>query len=289
MKKIYAYIITAAALIALTPGLNAQVVTNKWVGPKNSDGTYTLTLESYVTGSVQDQETEKATDFILALDYSGSMTSATGKDPVFNAAETKKTETSGVRVSEAKTAANSGYWTYSNIAYGNGSGTANLQWYYREGTEAPYTYYPVYRVANLANSDGSANNCRALYIMKGSTKWYLQPDGTIAKTYVKTNTSNSKKLFVGTLYKGWSYATYTNADGNTTYTGAYDNKTHYYSRGLTANATGTANSQYYYYDADKVLYTTSYYYPVMKANNLPDANGGNTARAFYVERGSVRK
>jgi len=291
MKKIYAYIIAAAAFINIAPGLNAQVVTDKYVTGPNSDGTYTLTLESYVTGRVDTQETEKATDFLILLDYSGSMSSATGKDPVFNASTTKKTETSGVRVSETKSAstATAGYWTYSNTAYGNGSGTANLQWYYREGTAAPYTYYPVYRVANLANSDGSANNCRALYIMKGSTKWYLQPDGTIAKTYVKTNTSNSKKLFVGTLYKGWSYATYADADGNQTYTGAYDNKAHYYSRGLTANATGTANSQYYYYDADNVLYTTSYYYPVMKANNLPDANGGNTARAFYVERSGVRK
>ena len=292
MKKIYAYIIAAVALFAITPGVYAQVVTNKWVNKTpNADGTHTLTLESYVTGRVDTQETEKATDFVILLDYSGSMTSAAGKDPTFNAAVTEKKETSGQRISETKSASTTtaGYWTYSNTAYGNGSGTANLQWYYREGTAAPYTYYPVYRVANLANSDGSANNCRALYIMKGSTKWYLQPDGTIAKTYVKTNTSNSKKLFVGTLYKGWSYATYADADGNKTYTGAYDNKSHYYSYGLTANATGTANNQFYYYDADKVLYTTSYYYPVMKANNLPDANGGNNARAFYVERSGVRK
>lgn len=289
MKKIFAFIFTAAALTAFAPQLLAQIVTNKYVTGPNSSGNYTLNLESYVTGRVDDQETEKATDFIILLDYSGSMTSSAGKDPTFNAAETKKTETSGQRISEAKTATNSGYWTYSNTAYGNASGTANLQWYYREGSAAPYTYYPVYRVANLANSDGSANNCRALYIMKGSTKWYLQPDGTIAKTYVKTNTSNTKKLFVGTLYKGWSYSTYTDANGNTQYTGTYDNKAHYYSRGLTANATGTANNQYYYYDADKVLNTKAYYYPVMKANNLQDANGGNSARAFYVEGSNGRR
>ena len=291
MKKIFAFIFTAAAVLTLAPQIRAQVVTNKYVTGPNSAGNYTLNLESYVTGRVDEQETEKATDFILLLDYSGSMTSAAGKDPTFNAAETKKTETSGQRISETKSAstATAGYWTYSNTAYGNGSGTANLQWYYREGTAAPYTYYPVYRVANLANSDGSANNCRALYIMKGSTKWYLQPDGTIAKTYVKTNTSNSKKLFVGTLYKGWSYSTYTDADGNNQYTGAYDNKAHYYSRGLTANATGTANSQYYYYDSKKVIHTTACYHPVMKVNNLPDSNGGNNARAFFIEYGGKRK
>ena len=289
MKRIFAFIVTVAAVLAFAPGLSAQVVTDKWVSGPNSNGVYTLTLESYVTGHVDETSTEKATDFILLLDYSGSMTSAAGKDPTFNAAVTKKAETSGVRVSEAKTAANSGYWTYSNTAYGNGSGTANLQWYYREGTAAPYTYYPVYRVANLANSDGSSNNCRALYIMKGSTRWYLQPDGTIAKTYVKTNTSNSKKLFVGTLYKGWSYSTYADADGNQTYTGAYDKKNHYYSRGLTANATGTANNQYYYYDSKKVIHTTACYHPVKKVNNLPDSNGGNNARAFFIEYGGKRK
>ena len=278
MKKIYAYFIAAAAFIALTPGLYAQVVTNKWVNKTpNADGTYTLTLESYVTGDVQETVTEKATDFVLALDYSGSMNSNydAGKDPVFNDAVTKKTETSGIRTKETKTK-----WTYSNLKYGNSTGTANLQWYY---LHTDGVYYPVRRSA----TNGSGGNERNLWIVIGSTKWYLKADGTINKTRPTGITSNSTAQFNGTLYKGWNYATYKDADESTTYVGD-DGKNHYYGQGITGNAAGTAGSQYYYYDKDKIVYSTAYYYPVHKVNNLPDSNGGNNARALYVERSGVK-
>ena len=271
MKNIHAYIIAAAAFIAFTPGLHAQVVTDKKVSGPNGNGQYTLTLESYVTGKVEEQETEKATDFILVLDYSGSMSSATGKDPVFNAAETKKKETSGTRVSETKTK-----WTYSNTT-GNSTGTADRQWFYLHTNG---NYYPVYKANNL----GSGKNVRALWVVISSTTYYLKHDGSgLTKTLPTDVTSNSGQLYTGTLYKGWSYATYKDADGNSTYTGASDNKSHYYSYGITANAAGTANNQFYYQDVDGELGTADAMYPVRKVNNL--GTNGNV-RALYIENSS---
>ena len=275
MKNIHAYIIAAAAFFAFTPGLHAQVVTDKKVSGPNSNGQYTLTLESYVTGRVDEQETEKATDFVLALDLSGSMNTDVSKDPVFNAAVSKKTETSGARISETKNGKNSVYWTYSNTT-ANADGTADKQWFYKDGD----TYYVVHKANNL----GSGKNVRALYIVKSSKNYYLKPDGSGLTTTVPTSpTSNGGKLYTGTLYKGWSYATYKDGDGNTQYEGADDKKKHNWSYGITANSAGTANSQFYYQDVDGVLGTANAMYPVRKVNNL--GTNGNV-RALYIENSS---
>lgn len=51
---------------------NASVETSKTV-TKNDNGTYTLRLETYVTGSTQTVVTQKPTDIVLVLDTSGSM------------------------------------------------------------------------------------------------------------------------------------------------------------------------------------------------------------------------
>lgn len=51
---------------------NSGVETSKTV-TKNEDGTYTLRLESYVTGSSMTSVTQKPTDTVLVLDTSGSM------------------------------------------------------------------------------------------------------------------------------------------------------------------------------------------------------------------------
>lgn len=48
------------------------VVTNK-TATANADGTYTITLTSYTTGTVKQQTTTKPTDIVLVLDQSGSM------------------------------------------------------------------------------------------------------------------------------------------------------------------------------------------------------------------------
>ena len=278
MKKIFAIILTATALFSLAPGLRAQnntyVKTNKFVsGPVN--GQYTLTLETYVTGKVQEQQSELPADIIVSMDISGSMKEAGGQDPTFTAV-TKKVTTTGTRISETKNGKNSVYWTYSNTT-GNSSGTADRQWFYKDGDN----YYPVYKANNL----GTNKNVRALWIVKSSKNYYIKPDGSGLTTTVPTSpTGNGSKLYTGTLYKGWSYATYKDADGNSQYTGADDKAKHYYSYGITANAAGTANSQFYYYDEGKVMATTAYYYPVHKVNNLSDGSGNNNVRALYIEK-----
>lgn len=55
---------------------NASVETSKTV-TKNDNGTYTLRLETYVTGATQTVVTQKPTDIVLVLDTSGSMDSST--------------------------------------------------------------------------------------------------------------------------------------------------------------------------------------------------------------------
>ena len=57
---------------------NTQLVTNDGVvttktATANDDSTYTITLTSYTTGNVTQQQTTKPTDFVLVLDQSGSM------------------------------------------------------------------------------------------------------------------------------------------------------------------------------------------------------------------------
>lgn len=57
---------------------NTQLVTSDGVvttktATANGDGTYTITLTSYTTGNVTQQQTTKPTDFVLVLDQSGSM------------------------------------------------------------------------------------------------------------------------------------------------------------------------------------------------------------------------
>ena len=287
MKKIFAYIIAAAAIISFAPGLHAQavtegVVTDKYVSSTpDANGYYKLTLESYVTGRVVEEETEKATDFVLALDYSGSMNSSVGGyDPVYQK-ESKKVTYAGNRTTEKRDK-----WTYSNTN-GNSTATANLQWFYKHTNG---NYYPVYKANNL----GSGKNVRALWVVISSKTYYLKPDGSglSAANTLPSNcpTTNSGQLYTGTLYKGWCYATYKDSNDASTYTGATDNKTHYYAYGIAGNAAGTANSQFYYYDEDgSALGTAKKYYPVHKVNNLADANGGTNARALYIESGSTRK
>ncbi len=63
---------------------NTQLVTNDGVvttktATANDDGTYTITLTSYTTGNVTQQQTTKPTDIVLVLDQSGSMANAMGK------------------------------------------------------------------------------------------------------------------------------------------------------------------------------------------------------------------
>ena len=90
-KKFLALVLTLAMVLSLVPatalamdgtdGGASQKVTRdnltmkKTVTPvPNEDGTYTVHLESYATGSVTTTQTPVPMDFVLVLDVSGSMT-----------------------------------------------------------------------------------------------------------------------------------------------------------------------------------------------------------------------
>lgn len=85
MKKIYPYLLVAlTVLIPTTLWADAgtfdpfdathKIYRNKYV-TTNPNGTYTLDLETYATGYTKQTESFVATDFVLVLDHSGSMSS----------------------------------------------------------------------------------------------------------------------------------------------------------------------------------------------------------------------
>lgn len=84
MKKIYNILLAAFAFLAFIPVANALdddppykdeggLCYSKTVSPPNTDGVYTITLESFVTGSVTITNESVPADIVLVLDNSGSM------------------------------------------------------------------------------------------------------------------------------------------------------------------------------------------------------------------------
>lgn len=84
MKKIYNILLAAFALLAFVPVANALdddppykdeggLCYSKTVSRPNTDGIYTITLESFVTGSVTITNESVPADIVLVLDVSGSM------------------------------------------------------------------------------------------------------------------------------------------------------------------------------------------------------------------------
>lgn len=84
MKHIYQTILIGLSLLAAATTVRAQdvlskykegggVATSKTVGSQNEDGSYTITLETFATGTSTLVTTSKPVDVVLVLDYSGSM------------------------------------------------------------------------------------------------------------------------------------------------------------------------------------------------------------------------
>lgn len=305
MKQIK-YIIAAAAVLLGSPALRAQshsshpdpiygdMVREKYADP-NGDGTWTLTLKSYATGSVSviPTETMAPADIIFAMDLSGSMKNNIGKDNVYTEVtksmsgtvkaikETTKAMTAAARDAAKavnkpgtvdtksmsatnRTSSSTKNWTYSNVT-ANATGTANYSHVYKD---ANGDYYVVRKYEKLLNSATGKSNVYAIgYVDKNGKQWYLTTDG-VSETY-KDITGSGTTQWNGTLYKGWTYRTHSSTDdsGNTSYQ----------CRGLdNGNETATNKDQWYY------LHSDGEYYPVRRAADLPDASGGNTARAAWV-------
>ena len=80
MKKIFTFILAAAAMLAFAPVLSAQytdsgkgIAYSKTISQPDSMGIYTITLESFATGSITISNSSKPVDLILVLDVSSSM------------------------------------------------------------------------------------------------------------------------------------------------------------------------------------------------------------------------
>lgn len=110
-----------------------------------------------------------------------------------------------------------GGWTYNGVQYGDASGQAANQWYYRHSDGE---YYPVRRASNL----GSGGKVRALWICldpnSPDQRKYLSGQG-LSDSFDESVTANDQVLYLGPLYKGWTYATagngaryYKHTDGN---------------------------------------------------------------------------
>ena len=216
----------------------------------NHDGTYTVDLESFVTGKVHTETIEVPADITLVMDVSSSMATTTSTTNV-ESLRTKTQQFTGIK------SQNNRGWTYTNLTYGDANGRVNYQWYYKH-TDG--NYYAVRRANNLPNASGGSNARAMWVIIDGNTK-YLTNNG-LQDDYDHTITSSSATLWTGPLYKGW---TYTNLGV-----------------GGTSDASNVAN-QYYY------LHTYGNYYPVRRANNLSNGSGSNNVRAMWVVIDGQRK
>ena len=139
---------------------------NKTLTLQNNDGTYTITLEAFATGTVTSETVTEPvpTDFVLVLDQSGSMA---------------KTLTSYTYTAERK----------QDYSYSNYSGK---KLYYKDGD----TYYQVYRYRNDSNSK------YYLRYKKNGTYYYLASgDPTTEQNKASSASRSSGTIWTGVLYK----------------------------------------------------------------------------------------
>lgn len=173
MKNTFKYIFAAFAALSLAANAAAQTdpdPTTNWSAIKtskdvkaNSDGSYTLTLETFVTGYANNTVTHvsisKPLDVVLVLDMSGSM------DEYLK-----------------------GYISRgANKSYSPSD--VNSKGYYYLHTDG--NYYEVKR-------GGNSNSSRNIYFNVGNTTWYLKGTGATRTSYTQ---SNSTTAFTGELYE----------------------------------------------------------------------------------------
>ena len=167
MKKIYTFaIVLAAVLFAAIPANadrkdNANVYTSKTVKENPDKGTYTLTLETYVTGGSSSSVQRKAADIVLVLDTSNSM------------------NTKDYPSKEMQNAGNIGL----NLKMVNGSN------YYYKWTDGEM--YKIIGFAPAPPDDTYAYRCW-LYFEVGDTRYYLYGDKVIEAKDKTDPTYNGK-------------------------------------------------------------------------------------------------
>ena len=169
MKQIFKYILIGLSLFSVSSTALAQHVvngigTNKTVSAEDSDGNYTITLETWATGGTTVVTSAAPADIVLVLDLSQSMTQDYGSEYVY-------TET------------NQG-WTYNN--YGNNT----TRYYYHTDGE----YYPVQR-----GGDNSTSGQRRLWFDVNGTIWYLSGSGEATTTRPAGVGNNTTTIWTGPL------------------------------------------------------------------------------------------
>ncbi len=168
MKQIFKYILIGLSLFSVSTTALAQHVvngigTNKTVSAEDSDGNYTITLETWATGGTTVVTSAAPADIVLVLDLSQSMTQNYGSEYVY-------TET------------NQG-WTYNN--FGN-----TTRYYLHTDGE----YYQVQRGGN-----NSSSGQRRLWFDVNGTIWYLSGSGEATTTRPAGVGNNTTTIWTGPL------------------------------------------------------------------------------------------
>lgn len=177
------------------------VVTSK-TATKNADGTYTIKLTSYTTGTVTQQTTTKPTDIVLVLDQSGSM----AESDMTVSDYTAYTNTTNSNL----------YSKGSNLWYKQGDSYVQATVTRTEGYNyTPYsgqtneTYYN-----NRSNLYAYVNGQRQQVTVKRSRHWfhwdytYSVPGKTIASSEESSSKPSFSGIDDGKLYLRTSYYEY---------------------------------------------------------------------------------
>lgn len=168
MRKSIKYIIAVAVAMFTAAAASAQVVNSK-TAEDNGDGTYTLTLESFATGKLDQtiSTSRRPINAVLVLDVSGSM------DEVFSTTTFKPLASA----------------SYSYSSYGNSS-------YYYLHTDGKY--YKVSKDRDWSWNDLAYKSYYLYYTVSNKT-YYLS--GNSVTTSKQSVSSEKSTIWTGVLYR----------------------------------------------------------------------------------------
>lgn len=243
--------LTANVNAVTTRATDKGVVTSK-TAAKNADGTYTITLEAYATGSKVISEIQKdvPTDIVLVLDQSGSMTDDMGTVKYEKYSEKNSTNTK-------------------NYDRRHNSGSANLWYPLSDGTYVPvnvekskvYNALPI----NLKNYTSS-------WGITTSDCYYYYKDALYEKVgdeYKKVTVTDTGNIFSGYIY------TYTFSDGEKISSKGNDSVPE-----LKSHAPLYALAE----DGDSTVYTYTYTDADGVPQTIGTSTGANERYAKFYER-----
>lgn len=223
--------LTANVNAVTTRATDKGVVTSK-TAAKNADGTYTITLEAYATGSKVISEIQKdvPTDIVLVLDQSGSMTDDMGTVKYDKYSNKNSTNTK-------------------NYDRRHNGGSANLWYPLSDGTYVPVNVEKskVYNAlpTNLKNSVDNGNK-------ESYWKYVDVLYEKVGDTYQKVTVT-----YTGNIFSGYTY-TYTFSDGYPVVSEGSSSVPNFGARGPLYALAADGNSTVYTYtytDADGVTQT----------------------------------